>query len=409
MRKTPPFWFRDEWTDPASEEGDPSQVSGREASGPMKLEPSSYPRLLEHLSTIIEEGKHYAVRQINTALVITYWQLGKWIIIYEQKGKERAEYGEQLLKKLAQDLIPKYGKGFSERNLELMRKFYLCYPTSINHPISQTLSAKFERLEIPALKHPFSWSHYVLLMGIEDEHKRRFYENLTFQGHWSVRQLDREVNALLYERTALSKRKELVLAKADENPIVLKPEDEVKDSYVLDFLGLKNEYSESDLEDALIRHLENFLLELGRGFTFVARQKRFVLDGDEYRIDLLLFNISLKAYIILEIKLTKFTHAHAGQTNFYVNWVKDNVLPCAENDPFGIILCSDKNNTTVKYATGGLSNKIFVSKYLLELPKPEELQRELERGKELFLQRQVGRPPGKRIEDKRQKSQGSLK
>jgi predicted nuclease of restriction endonuclease-like (RecB) superfamily len=228
-------------------------------------------------------------------------------------------------------------------------------------------------------------------MPIEEPRKRSFYEQASIQGHWSVRQLDREINALLYERTALSKRKELVLAKANKNAIVTKPEDEIKDSYVLDFVGLKNEYSESDLEDALIRHLENFLLELGRGFTFVARQKKFVLDGDEYRIDLLLFNISLNAYIVLELKLTKFTHSHAGQTNFYVNWVKDNVSPRAENDPIGIILCSNKNNTTVKYATGGLNNKIFVSKYLLELPKPEELQRELERGRELFLQNQSSR------------------
>lgn len=238
---------------------------------------------------------------------------------------------------------------------------------------------------------PLSWSHYSLLIRMEEPEKRAFYERLSLESHWSVRQLDREINALLYERTALSKRKDLVIARAHANTIVTKPEDEVKDSYVLDFLGLKNEYSESDLEDALIRHIENFLLELGRGFAFVARQKRFILDGDEYRIDLLLYNITLACYVILEIKVTKFIHSHAGQINFYVNWVKENILPRAENDPIGIILCSDKNNTTVRYATGGLSNKIFVSKYLLELPKPEELQRELERGRDLFLQRQVHR------------------
>ena len=352
-----------------------------------------YGELVRVTSRLIESGRQSVVRQVNTALIATYWLIGQRIVIYEQKGEARAMYGEALLEKLGSDLSSKYGKGFSERNLDLMRQFYLIYP------IPQTLSAESSSsgyahqmsldpmmLEQARKFFILSWSHYCVLMRIEDPDKRLFYEKLSVQGVWSIRQLNREINALLYERTALSRRKELVLARANENAIATRPEDEIKDYYVLDFLGLKNEYSESDLEDALIRHLENFLLELGRGFTFVARQKRFILDGDEYRIDLLLFNISFKAYVVLELKLTKFTHAHAGQINFYVNWVKDNIVPRAENDPFGIILCSEKNNTTVKYATGGLDNRIFVSKYLLELPKPEDFQREIERGRNLFLQ-----------------------
>lgn len=356
-----------------------------------------YFELLKNICALIEEGRRTAGRQINVTLTATYWLVGMSIVEYEQGGKKRAAYGEETLKRLAGELAKRYGNGFSFPQLKNIRQFYLTYRREGFRPSSQlalqkgyTLSSQFPYLlrDIGA-QFPLSWSHYCLLMRIETAEKSHFYENLSIQGHWSVRQLDREINALLYERTALSKRKDLVIAKANSDAIVLRAEDEIKDSYVLDFLGLKNEYSESELEDALIRHLENFLLELGRGFAFVARQKRFILDGDEYRLDLLLFNIALACYVILEIKVGRFTHSHTGQINFYVNWVKENIFPMAQNDPIGIILCTDKNNTTVRYATGGLSNKIFVSKYLLELPKPEELQRELERGRDLFLQQQV--------------------
>lgn len=350
---------------------------------------SEYRELLHSMAALIEAGRQRAVRQVNTVLMATHWLMGRRIVEYEQKGRTRAGYGEALLRELGNDLSSKFGKGFSERNLKLMRQFYLCYP------IRQSAIAESKDLQNSlylreiGVRFPLSWTNYVCLIRIEEPKKRAFYETLCIQNHWSVRQLDREVQAMLYERTALSKRKELVLEKANEHPIVVKPEDEIKNSYFLDFLSLKNEYSELDLEDALIRHLENFLLELGRGFTFVARQKRFSVDGDEYRIDLLLYHIALKCYVIIELKIGKFTHNNAGQINFYVNWAKENVLPQAENEPIGIILCSDKNNTTVRYATGGLNNKIFVSKYQLQLPKPEELQRELERGRELFLQHQV--------------------
>lgn len=376
---------------------------------------TTYRELFSQISLLIEEGRKSATRQINTVLIATYWLMGMRIIEFEQEGKERAAYGEKTLAKLAQELTGKYGKGFGFTQLKTMRQFYLVYRQKGYTPSSQialqkgyTLCGQFPYLlrEI-STQFPLSWSHYRLFMRIEEPEKRSFYENLSAQEHWSVRQLDRQINALLYERTALSKRKDVVLAKANENPIIVKPEDEVKDSYVLDFLGLKNEYSESNLEDALIRHIENFLLELGRGFAFVARQKRFILDGDEYRIDLLLFHISLARYIVLELKLDKFTHSHAGQINFYVNWVKENVVPRPEHDPFGIILCSEKNNTTVQYATGGLSNKIFVSKYLLALPKPEEFQRELEKGRDLFLQHQVHRHSDVMSEKSRMEKEGT--
>ncbi len=358
-----------------------------------------YGELLRNISGLIEEGRKAAVRHINTAIIATYWLVGMRIVEHEQKGRERATYGEEALRNLAKELTKKYGNGLSFPQLKNIRQFYLTYRREGFHPSSQVALEKGYALrsQFPYLlqeigsQFPLSWTHYRFLMRIEKAEKRTFYERLSIQGHWSSRHLEREINALLYERTALSKRREIVIAKANEHAVLARPEDEVKDSYVLDFLGLKNEYSESDLEDALIRHIESFLLELGRGFAFVARQKRFMVGSDEYRIDLLLFNIALSRYIVVELKLDKFTHSHAGQINFYVNWVKDNILPRAKNEPFGIILCSDKNNATVRYATGGLSNKIFVSKYLLELPKPEELQRELERGRDLFLRHQASR------------------
>jgi predicted nuclease of restriction endonuclease-like (RecB) superfamily len=332
---------------------------------------------------------------------------------YEQKGKERAEYGEALLKKLAKDLSPKYGKGFSERNLELMRKFYLFYP------ISQTVSAKskkgytlcselefkqknyqqFRQSEVQishtlSAKFPLSWSHYCLLMRLDESFKREFYEAECIKGNWSVRQLDRQIQSMLYERTALSKRKMAVIAKAHEKPITLKPEDEIKDPYILEFLGLKDEYSESQLEEALIRHLENFLLELGNGFTFVARQKRITLEGSHYRLDLLLYHRILRCLVAIDLKIGEFSHADAGQMNLYVNYLKDKEKLPEENDPVGIILCTDKKKTVVEYALGGMNNKVFASKYKLQLPDPKVLKTEIEHERQRLLEMKIIKDKG---------------
>ncbi len=358
----------------------------------------TYGQLLNDLSSLIKEGRKFAVRQVNTALVGTYWLMGGRIVEYEQKGKRRAEYGDELLVKLSIDLAKQFGEGFRRANLNLMRQFYLTYPV---RGIIQTVSGQFENLPhrfIPSLKDMFasvtkrlslSWSHYCLLMRLKESPKREFYENESMRGSWSVRQLDRQIQSMLYERTALSRRKQFLLAKAHEHPIIVRPEDEIKDPYVLEFLSLKDEYSESDLEDALIRHLENFLLELGLGFTFVARQKRFMVGGNHYRIDLLLYHRILKSLVIADIKLNEFTHADAGQMNFYLNWAKDHAKLSDENDPIGIILCSGKNKAYVKYALGGMENKIFVPEYRLKLPKAEELEREIERERKRFLEHQA--------------------
>lgn len=375
----------------------------------MKKVPTAqnYSTLVTDLASLIEQGRKAAVRYVNAALVATYWLMGRRIVEYEQKGKERAEYGEALLKKISADLTPRFGKGFTERNLGHMRQFYISYQKILNTPcaeleekpqekahtvcaelapISQTVSGISETL---SRKFPLSWSHYRLLMRIEESFKREFYEAECIRGNWSVRQLDRQIQSMLYERTALSKRKLAVIAKAHERPITLKPEDEIKDPYILEFLGLKDEYSESQLEEALIRHLEHFLLELGIGFTFVARQKRITLEGSHYRLDLLLYHRILRCLVAIDLKIGEFSHADAGQMNLYVNYLKDKEKLSEENDPVGIILCTDKKKTVVEYALGGMSNKIFASKYRLQLPDPEVLKTEIEHEKQRLIEMNI--------------------
>lgn len=384
------------------------------------IKSTSYSSLLADLASVIEQGRKTAVRYVNTALVATYWLVGRRIVEYEQKGKERAEYGEALLEHLAVDLTKKFGKGFGRENLRLMRQFFLVYQqTQISQTMSgklsiernkQTLSAElitksqtpsgkskgiytlYSQSEIPHILYaqfPLSWSHYCLLMRLNESFKREFYETECIQGNWSVRQLDRQIQSMLYERTALSKKKLTVIAKAHEKPIALKPEDEIKDPYILEFLGLKDEYSESQLEEALIRHLEHFLLELGNGFTFVARQKRITLEGSHYRLDLLLYHRILRCLVAIDLKIGEFTHADAGQMNLYVNYLKDREKLPDENDPVGLILCTDKKKTVVEYALGGMNNRIFASKYRLQLPDPKVLETEIEHEKQRLLEMKI--------------------
>jgi len=368
----------------------------------------NYSTLITELASLIEQGRKAAVRYVNAALVATYWLMGRRIIEFEQKGKERAEYGEQLLKKLSIDLTKRFGKGFSFPQLKNIRQFYLIYreksytlSSQLNHATkmqtpsaelpekSQTLSSLSEISHTLSAKLPLSWSHYCLLMRLDEPFKREFYEAECMRGNWSVRQLDRQIQSMLYERTALSRRKMAVIAKAHEKPITLKPEDEIKDPYILEFLGLKDEYSESQLEEALIRHLEHFLLELGTGFTFVARQKRITLEGSHYRLDLLFYHRILRCLVAIDLKIGEFSHADAGQMNLYVNYLKDKEKLSEENDPVGIILCTDKKKTVVEYALGGMSNKIFASKYRLQLPDPEVLKTEIEHEKQRLIEMNI--------------------
>ncbi len=367
----------------------------------------TYLNLITDIAKLIEQGRKVAVQYVNTALVTTYWLVGRRIVEYEQKGKERADYGEELLKKISADLTLRFGKGFTERNLWHMRQFYITYK-EILHTVraelpdkaqkkTHTVCAEFglipqtvsEISETLSHKFPLSWSHYRLLMRIGEPLQREFYEVECIRGNWSVRQLDRQIQSMLYERTALSKQKLSVIAKSHKKPIILKPEDEIKDPYILEFLGLKDEYSESQLEEALIKHLEHFLLELGIGFTFVARQKRITIEGKHYRLDLLLYHRILKCLVAIDLKIGEFTHTDAGQMNLYLNYLKDKEKFPEENNPVGLILCSDKRKTIVEYALGGISNKIFTSKYRLQLPDPKILKAEIEHERQRLLEMRI--------------------
>jgi predicted nuclease of restriction endonuclease-like (RecB) superfamily len=322
-------------------------------------------------------------------MTASYWETGRRIVEAEQKGKRRAGYGEQLIQRLSVDLTQQFGRGFSARNLEQMRLFYAGWK------IPQTLSAEFngELLNLSNVAQAFHlpWSAYVRLLSVNDPNARKFYETEALRDGWSVRQLDRQIGSQFYERTALSKNKAAMLTKG----AVAKPEDVVtadeaiKDPYVLEFLNLKDEYSESDLEQALIQRLEEFLLELGSDFAFIGRQKRLRIDNTWYRVDLLLFHRRLRCLVIIDLKLTDLNHADVGQMHMYCNYAKEHWMVEGENPPVGLILCTNKGQALAKYALDGLPNKIMAANYKTILPDAELLQRELDKTRLLLESRGV--------------------
>ena len=367
---------------------------------------SQYGRLLADISGLLEQARRTAARSVNAVLTSTYWQIGRRIVEHEQHGTARAEYGGTLMQQLAKDLTTRHGRGFSVQGLYKMRGFYLGWeilptpsgkfeakaklPTVSGKSISAKVHAPSRELLIvqtPSAQSilltgdvfPLSWSHYTRLLAVDKPHARAFYESEAIRGGWSVRQLDRQISTQFYERTAHSKKPAAMMARGQ----VARPEDtvsmqdEVRDPYLLEFLNLKDEYSESELEEALVRHLETFLLELGAGFTFVARQKRIRIGDEWYRIDLLLFHRRLRCLVVIDLKIGKFTHADAGQMNLYLNYAREHMMEPGENDPVGLILCSAKNDTVVHYAMGGINAKVFASHYLTILPDPETLRQEI--------------------------------
>lgn len=370
-----------------------------------------YRRLVSDISRLLEQARRGAARSVNAILTATYWDIGRRIVQHEQGGKATAEYGEKLLERLSTDLTAKHGRGFSRSNVAQMRMFY------VGWEIVQTVSGQFEaRARLPAsprestqspageivqtssesswIMHTagaetavsaisglfsLSWSHYARLLSVQKPHARAFYESEAIRGGWSVRQLDRQISTQFFERTAHSKRQAIMLTRGQQAQPgdMVSAQDEVRDPYLLEFLNLKDEYSESELEEALIRHLEWFLLELGAGFTFVARQKRIRVGTVWYRIDLLLYHRSLRCLVIIDLKTAAFTHADAGQMNLYLNYVKEHLALPGEADPIGIILCSGRDEAVVKYAMGGIKAKVFASQYLTSLPDTETLRREI--------------------------------
>jgi len=337
----------------------------------------NYRSFVVDIRNLLEQARRQAARSVNAILTTTYWEVGRRIVKFEQKGRSRASYGERLLRRLSGDLSPRFGRGFSVDNLELMRRFCLIWPGA---EISETPSRKSCSTEFRQ-SFPLSWSHYVRLLSVKDCHARNFYHQETLHGGWSVRQLDRQIQSMFYERITLSRNKAAMLTKG----AIPKPEDattpdnEIKDPYVLEFLGLKDEYSESELEEALIKHLESFLLELGGDFTFVARQKRLRVGNAWYRIDLVFYHRRLRCLVLIDLKIGPFTHADAGQMHLYLNYARENWTHKEENQPVGLILCAEKNAAVARYALGGLPNKILASEYRMALPDTKTIAREIRR------------------------------
>jgi predicted nuclease of restriction endonuclease-like (RecB) superfamily len=320
------------------------------------------------ICSIIENARGNIVRAINFEMVVAYWQIGRLIVEEEQKGQARAQYGKGLLQELAKRLSEKFGQGFDESNLRNIRAFYLAYP------------------KCDALRHELSWTHYRILMRIDRPKARSFYEIECVKNNWSARELERQKGSLLFERLALSKDKRSVLKLAKKGQEIATYEDFIKDPYVLEFTGLspKAKLYESNLEQALIDNLSRFLLELGKGFTFVARQKRISLDGDHFYIDLVFYHTMLKCYVVIDLKVGKLAHQDIGQMQMYVNYFDRPVKAPDDNPTVGLILCEDKKEAVVRYTLAKDNKQIFASRYKLYLPTAEELVEELRRERRVF-------------------------
>ena len=369
---------------------------------------NAYPSLLRNVITLLNEARRASARTVNVIMTATYWQVGRHIVEFEQAGERRAGYGQQLLDRLSTDLNKRFGRGFSVDHLELMRLFYTSYsPAQVSETVSRKLlPAAADISESPIRKSatalvpvnsesairkftfmewsqvfPLSWTHYVhLLRRSRSPEARAFYETESLRSGWSVRQLDRQMSTLFYERTALSRNKAAMLRKgARPRPSDrVTPEEELKHPLVLEFLGLKDEYSETELEDALIRHLETFLLELGGDLAFIGRQRRLRIGGQWYRVDLLFFHRTLRCLLVIDLKTEPLTHADAGQMHLYLNYAREHWTRPGENPPVGLILCSEKDHAVARYALAGLDNKILSAEYRLALPPEKALIAELE-------------------------------
>ncbi len=352
-----------------------------------------YNSLIEQIGALVKSNQKRLVHTINTTITITYWQIGKYIVEFEQDGKERAEYGTSLLKNLSKDLTEQLGKGYSYRNLRLFRQFYVTFPM-MQSLISQSENSDVEIWQSPIAKsyNDFwntlstksklavekallrcSWTHFVRLLSIKNDEERYFYLLEAVENNWSVRELNRQIDKAVFERTVLSKGK-IALPNHQNNE--LQPTDVLKDPYILDFLGLEEnkEYSESELETAIINNLEKFLLELGKGFSFVARQYRISAGSDHFYIDLVFYNRLLQSHVLIDLKIGKLKHQDIGQMQMYVNYFDREIKMDRENPTIGIILCKEKNDFVVEYSLSEDNSQIYSKEYLLYLPNKEELK-----------------------------------
>lgn len=366
----------------------PAKRSTRKAS-----QRTDYPRILADVAGLLEAARRTSARAVNAVMTATYWEIGRRIVEFEQHGRSKAGYGEQVMARLSADLTHRFGRGFSRRNIEQMRLFHLAWPKAQTPSALLASASRGARLRVSqtdsgtsplvslASRFPLPWSHYVRLLSVIDPDARAFYEREALRGGWSVRQLDRQISTLFYERTVMSRNKAAVRRKgarprAEETPT---PEEEIKDPFILEFLDLKDEYSESDVEEALIRSLETFLMKLGGDFTFVGRQRRLRIDDEWYRIDLLFFHRVLRCLIIIDLKLGRLTHADAGQMHMYLNYAHEHWVLPGENPPIGLILCASKGEAVAKYALEGLPNKVLAAEYRTALPSERRLAQALTR------------------------------
>lgn len=325
--------------------------------------PTQYISLKQGIGNLLEAGRKQAAQQVNTILVHTYWQIGQYIVEFEQKGEDRAAYGENLLDTLAKDLTTEYGRGFSRSNLTYMRKLYIAFT------ISETLS------------HKLTWSHYFEILKIDDPLERQFYSKQCEQENWSVRELKRQMKSMLFHRLALSKSKEDVLALAHQGAQIQQSKDIIKDPYVFEFLGLpqQEKYLEGDLEQKLVANLEKFLLELGKGFAFIGRQYKISISGRHFFVDLVFYHRILKCFVLIDLKRGEVEHQDIGQMNLYLNYFSKEENQPDDNPPIGLVLGAYKDHILMEYATEHITNQLFVSKYQLYLPNKEELKNELEK------------------------------
>lgn len=367
--------------------------------------PAGYAGLHGGIVDLLEAARRATARAINTVMTATYWEIGRRIVEAQQKGKRRAGYGERLIERLAADLTERFRRGFGADNLELMRLFYLTYPPD---KISESLIRKspgadgVEISESPIRKFtldhlaqafPLSWTHYMrLIRRCSSNEERRFYETEALRGGWTTRQLDRQIESQFYQRVALSRNKAAMLKNGEvgQPGDAVTPEEAIKDPYILEFLELKDEYSESTLEEALVRRLEYFLLELGDDFAFVGRQRRLRIGDEWYRVDLLFFHRRLRCLVIVDLKIGRFTHADAGQMHLYLNYAREHWTREGENPPVGLILCARKDNSVAHYALEGLPNKVLAAEYRTVLPDADKIAAELTKARLALETRRKG-------------------
>jgi predicted nuclease of restriction endonuclease-like (RecB) superfamily len=341
--------------------------------------------LISNIETAHHAFQEKALQSVSVNLTLRNFVIGYYIVEYEQNGSDRATYGQKVIDNLAVKLA--HIKGISATALKVMRQFYIAYPQIgqtlsdqlqlFDLSIQQTLPTKSLSIEPNKLLRYFSYSHFIELIKIDDDLKRIFYEVETIKGNWSVRELKRQIESLLFERVGLSSDKQTLLQSLENRKEIFDPTSIIKEPYILEFTGLesKQSYSESDLESALLNHIEAFLLELGTGFCFEARQKRISIDNEHDRIDLVFYHRILKCHVLVDLKVRAFSYADVGQMNFYLNYYKNEISTQNDNPPIGIILCTEKNNVKVEYATAGLDENLFVSKYKVVLPTIKELEK----------------------------------